>query len=132
VESIPFLREAISARSISLQNRQSFEKNIQNAVVRHLQKNKDADAEKLMAFLKELGIPEPQVPPKNEDPKFTITPKSNPVPTPPAVTNETAQANQDTPSAQPEKTSSRKTILWLAVIALFAAIGGVATWRKKK
>jgi hypothetical protein len=37
---------------------------MQKAVTRHIQENKNADAEKLMAFLKELGIPEPQELPK--------------------------------------------------------------------
>jgi len=45
--------------------------------------------------------------------------------------DETTQANQDTPPAQPEKTSSNKIILWLSVIALLAILGGVAAWRKK-
>ena len=62
-------------------------------------------------------------------PKITDAPQ--PEPPTPATTNETTQANQDTSPAQPEKTSSNKTILWLAVAALLAIIGGVAVWRKK-
>ena len=51
-----------------------------------------------------------------------------PEPQPPAIANETAQP---TPPEQLEKTSSNKTILWVAVIAFLAAIGGAVVWRKK-
>jgi len=81
-EAIPFLREAIAKRGSQPIHEEilKFHKNvtglhftsaaqppqgeIQKAVIRHIQENKTADADKLMVFLKELGIPEPQEPPK--------------------------------------------------------------------
>ena len=66
-----------------------------------------------------------------DEPTPQITDAPPPEPPPPATTNETTQANQDTPPAQPEKTSSNKPILWLAVIAFLAILVGVAVWRKK-
>jgi len=54
-----------------------------------------------------------------------------PEPPPPAITNETAQLTQEIPPEQPKKSPSNKSLLWGVVIALLAAIGGVAVWRKK-
>ena len=42
-----------------------------------------------------------------------------------------AEFSEFAPPEQSEKTSSNKTILWLAIIALLAIFGGVVAWRKK-
>jgi len=81
-EAIPFLREAIAKRGSQPVPEETlkFYQNVmglqftsaaqpprdqmQKAVIRHIQENKTANSEELMSFLKELGIPEPQEPPK--------------------------------------------------------------------
>ena len=42
------------------------------------------------------------------------------------------QARQETPPKQPEDLSSGKAILWIAVVAFLAVIGGVAAWKRKR
>ena len=56
---------------------------------------------------------------------------SNESPPSPIITDETEHPCQETPSKQPEKTSSIKIILWCTVITLLAVIGSVVAWRKK-
>jgi hypothetical protein len=62
-------------------------------------------------------------------PAITDTPQ--PETLPPAIADEAEQPIQDTPPEQPEKTSPNKTILWLAVLALLAILGGVVAWKRK-
>jgi len=70
--------------------------------------------------------------PAQEEPTPQL--KDTPIPEPPtpATTNETTQAKQDIPFAQFDKTSSNKPIFLFVVIILFAILGGVAMWRKKR
>ena len=64
-----------------------------------------------------------------EQPKQTndVTPKDEP----PVITDEAEQPIQETTPIQPQKSSSKKPLLWVAVIALLAIIGGVMAWWKK-
>jgi len=39
--------------------------------------------------------------------------------------------DNETPLEQPEKTSSKKSLLWISVITLLAVISGVLVWKKK-
>jgi len=126
-ESIPLVREVLTDGRIK--SRYSFIKEfLPETVARLKDEGKTADAEKFMAFLKELEQQEPSKP--TEIPP-TTTPPPQPEPTTPTITNETAQPIQETPPEQPEKTSINSNSLWFVVITLFAAISGVAIWKKK-
>jgi hypothetical protein len=73
------------------------------------------------------------MPSDNEEASSTPpTPPDSPhsEPTPPVLTNEVAQSILATPPEQPEKSSSNKPLLWVAIVALLALLGGVIAWRR--
>ena len=132
-ESIPFVREFLAGDRLSVGVRYSLvEEFLPKIYLRLRAENKTADAEKFMELLKEFGIPEPQEPPKVEEPTHSITTPPNPEPTPLTIIDEAEQPIQKIPPEQPEKPSTTKTFLWLSVIALLAIIGGGVVWWKKR
>jgi hypothetical protein len=66
-------------------------------------------------------------PPTTPDP-----PQPEPEPTPPVLTNEAAQSISETPPEQPEKSFSNKPLLWGAVVALLALLGGMVLARRAR
>jgi hypothetical protein len=57
-------------------------------------------------------------------------PQPEPEPTPPVLTNEAVHPILESPSEQPEKSSSNKPLFWGAIVALLALLGGVIAWRR--